>query len=141
LTFSGHETTSGLLSFLFSFLLANPAKYQAAQNEVDRVIGKNQITVDHMSKLPYITACLRETLRLCPTAPAISLHSIPGKTTEDVSLCNGKYKIGPEQVVTALFQKCHRDPTLYGNDAEEFKPERILDEEFRKLPKNAWKVS
>ena len=37
---AGHETTSGLLSFVFYYLLRNPAAYQKAQQEVDNVIGK-----------------------------------------------------------------------------------------------------
>lgn len=32
-----------------------------------------------------------------------------------------------------------KDPKVYGNDADEFKPERMLDENFEKLPKNAYK--
>jgi cytochrome P450 / NADPH-cytochrome P450 reductase len=53
---AGHETTSGTLSFAFYRLLKNPEAYQKAQKEVDEVIGKGPITVDHLSKLPYITA-------------------------------------------------------------------------------------
>lgn len=53
---AGHETTSGLLSFTFYELLKHPEAYRKAQEEVDTVIGKGPITVEHMSKLPYINA-------------------------------------------------------------------------------------
>ena len=34
-------------------------------------------------------------------------------------------------------EKVHRDPDAYGEGAEEFKPERMLDERFDKLPKKS----
>lgn len=87
---AGHETTSGLLSFAFFYMLKNPSAYEKAQQEVDEIIGKGPITVEHLSKLPYLNGVslvilteitannlkvLRETLRLSPTAPAIGLHA------------------------------------------------------------------
>jgi cytochrome P450/NADPH-cytochrome P450 reductase len=53
---AGHETTSGLLSFVFYNLIKHPEAYRKAQQEVDEVIGSGPITVEHMSKLPYINA-------------------------------------------------------------------------------------
>ena len=38
-----------------------------------------------------------------------------------------------------LISKCHRDPKVYGDSANEFVPERMLDEDFQRLPKGAWK--
>ncbi|TIA39067.1 putative P450 monooxygenase [Aureobasidium pullulans] len=116
---AGHETTSGLLSFLFYELLSNPEAYSSAQKEIDDVIGKQKITLELMSKLPYINACLRETLRLHPTAPG--------------------YKIKKGDVCVAVLPLIHRDATVYGEDAEAFKPERMLDEPFGKLPPHSWK--
>ncbi|CAF1071748.1 unnamed protein product [Rotaria sordida] len=66
------ETTSGLLSFTMYYLLKNPQTLQKAQAEVDQ---HNEITVDVLSKLKYIDAVLKETLRLQPTAPAFVLES------------------------------------------------------------------
>jgi cytochrome P450/NADPH-cytochrome P450 reductase len=42
--------------------------------------------------------------------------------------------------VICLLGKIQRDPAVYGEDANEFRPERMLDEHFNKLPKHAWKV-
>jgi cytochrome P450 / NADPH-cytochrome P450 reductase len=127
------------LSFLFYNLLKNPAAYQAAQKQVDDVIGRGTITVDHMSKLPYIEACLRETLRLTPTAPAITIQALPDPARDNISLAGGKYEIKPGQPIICLLTKIHRDPAVYGDNAESFIPERMLDEPFSKLPNNSWK--
>lgn len=133
---AGHETTSGLLSFTFYYLLKNPSAYKNAQNEVDEVIGKSPITVDHLTRLPYLNAVLRESLRLQPTAPAITL-----KANEDTTL-GEKYGCKKGAPIVALLHKLHRDPLVWGEDAEEFRPERMLDEEFERrntqFP-NCWK--
>jgi cytochrome P450/NADPH-cytochrome P450 reductase len=92
-----------------------------------------------MSKLPYIEACLRETLRLTPTAPAITLQALPDSAGNKIYLGGGKYEIKPGQPIICLLAKIHRDPAVYGDDAESFIPERMLDEPFSKLPSNSWK--
>jgi len=127
------------MSFLFYQLLKSPAAYQAAQREVDQVIGEGPISVEHMSKLPYLEACLRETLRLHPTAPAITIAPVLN-AQYPVLIGGGKYQIEKDQVLVALLPKVHRDPSVYGDDAEIFKPERMLDEPFAALPPNSWKV-
>ncbi|KAJ5639427.1 Oxidoreductase FAD/NAD(P)-binding [Penicillium longicatenatum] len=137
---AGHETTSGMLSFLFYYLLKTPHAYKKAQEEVDQVIGKRKITVDDLSKLPYITAVMRETLRLKPTAPFIGLHAHPIKNKEEpVTLGGGKYVLNKDEPIVMIIGKMQRDPKVWGADADEFRPERMLDEHFDKLPKNAWK--
>lgn len=129
-----------MLSFLFYYLLKNPHAYKKAQDEVDTVIGRRKIIVEDMSKLPYITAVMRETLRLRPTAPAVALHAHPNKNKEDpVTLGNGKYVLNEDEPIAVILPKLHRDLQVYGPDADEFKPERMLDENFEKLPKHAWK--
>ncbi|TVY39678.1 Bifunctional cytochrome P450/NADPH--P450 reductase [Lachnellula occidentalis] len=89
---AGHETTSGMLSFLFYNLLKNPAAYHKAQKEIDEVIGRGPITVDHMSKLPYLEGCMRETLRLTSTAPAYTLHLRMDSAEEPSTLGGGNWK-------------------------------------------------
>lgn len=134
---AGHETTSGLLSFAFTLLLKHPAAYERAQTEVDSVIGQSQLKVEHLKQFKYLNAVLRETLRLQPTAPAFSRGLRPGN--DEVSPSLGGYSIDRRTNILALLPQCHRDPEVYGADATEFKPERMLDENFNRLPKSAWK--
>lgn len=92
-----------------------------------------------MAKLKYLNAVLRETLRLFPTAPSFAVNAKPG-VEEYPTLGGGKYAVGKTEAIQCLLPKLHRDPKVFGEDAEEFKPERMLDENFEKLPKYAWKV-
>jgi len=135
---AGHETTSGTLSFVFYELLKSPEVLKKAQEEVDRVCGQGKITIDMITKLPYINAILRETLRVDSpiTANGLGINVAAG---EDPHTIGGKYKVGPDDMIVAMYHKMHKDPAVYGEDAGEFKPERMEDEAFEKLPKNAWK--
>lgn len=136
---AGHETTSGLLSFASYYLMKDPEAMRKAQQEVDTVVGRTPVTFQHMSKLPYIEAVLRESLRLSPTAPAFAVQPSPG-TKEPVLIGGGKYMIPPDASILALLPMVGRDPAVYGADSAEFKPERMYKEAFDKLPPNAWKV-
>ena len=130
---AGHETTSGLLSFVFYYMLKDGSALAKAQKEVDDVVGEGKLTSDHLSQLKYLNAMLRETLRLTPTAPAFTV----GALKDDV--IGGKYAVKKGEPLNVLLQAVHCDTSVYGPDANEWKPERMLDEEFAKLPPNSWK--
>ncbi|RKL07437.1 Bifunctional cytochrome P450/NADPH--P450 reductase [Fusarium oxysporum] len=130
---AGHETTSGMLSFSFFYLMQHPEALEKARKEVDQVVGKGGITTDHLGKLPYIDAILREALRLMPTAPGYFVTPFKDE------VIGGKYLIEKGSPVFVLLHLLHRDPAVWGPDAEEFKPERMLQEKFDALPSGAWK--
>jgi cytochrome P450 / NADPH-cytochrome P450 reductase len=50
----------------------------------------------------------------------------------------GKYQVNKDDNVICLLAKAHLDPLVF-DEPEKFKPERMLEENFRKLPKNSWK--
>ncbi|KAK1149532.1 hypothetical protein N8T08_005081 [Aspergillus melleus] len=130
---AGHETTSGLLSFAMYYLLKALDAMTKATHEVDEVVGDQDLTVEHLSKLKYLNAILRETLRLMPTAPGFTV------TPYKQEVIGGKYEVKPGDSIDVFLAAVHRDPAMYGSDADEFRPERMLDEPFHKLPPNSWK--
>ncbi|KAG8832855.1 hypothetical protein FRC17_000510 [Serendipita sp. 399] len=129
---AGHETTSGMLSFITYELLKKPSAYARVREEVDTVLQGKPVQPEHLSKLPYIVAVMRESLRLHPPATII------GVTSPQDTVVLGKYFIQMNTVVTLQIAQIHRDPDVYGEDAEEFRPERMLDGKFEALPPKAW---
>jgi cytochrome P450/NADPH-cytochrome P450 reductase len=92
------------------------------------------LTVNHIPKLTYIDACLKETLRLSSPINGIIL-----KPKEDTTLGGGKYAVPKDTFIQVNMRGLHHDPKVWGEDRDEFKPERMFDEAFKALPPNAWK--
>ncbi|KAL1861074.1 hypothetical protein Plec18167_003642 [Paecilomyces lecythidis] len=135
---AGHETTSGGIAFLLYHLVKCPEVWQKVQNEVGAVVGSGRITSKHLSKLHYITACVRESLRLWPTIPVIAFK--PKDKQSPTIIGEDKFSLMPGQTIIALLPAIHRDPAVWGDDADEFRPERMVDEKLSALPRNAWKA-
>lgn len=100
-------------------------------------MGQGPVEVKHISQLHYVQACLRESIRLQPTAPAIG-RSVRGTHPEPIS--GGRYLIPPGIDVVCLLGAIQRDPAVFGEEAGSFQPERMLEDEFRNLPSSSWKV-
>lgn len=83
-----------------------------------------------------MTQALRETLRVCSPIPGVGVEAV-----EDTLLDN-RYPIKKGEVISPFFTRAHVDPRVYGEDANVFRPERMLDENFERLQKqfpNCWK--
>ena len=78
---------------------------------------------------------------MTPTIPGTTIGPLPDTREDPITIGGGKYLIKRDSVLTMLLAKVQTDPKVYGEDADKFCPERMLDEHFNKLPKNAWKVS
>lgn len=128
---AGHETTSGLLSFAIYFLLKNRDKLEKAYHEVDQVLTDSIPTYKQVLKLKYIRMILNEALRFWPTAPGFALY------TKEDTLIGGKYAIKKEERIGILIPQLHRDKDAWGDDAEDFRPERFEDPS--KVPHHAYK--
>lgn len=133
---AGHETTSGLLSFALYFLSKHPDILRKAQAEADRVLGPHAgvlPTYQQVRELVYTRQVLDESLRLWPTAPGFSRRPLAPDTL------GGEYRIEPTDVIRVLTPLLHRDPAVWGDDAEEFNPDRFAPGRAGSIPANAFK--
>lgn len=130
---AGYETTSATLAFIYYFLVENPRELAKAQQEVDEVVGDKVLTFDMIPKLKYIDACIKESLRLQHPVSLLTRFA-----TRD-TVVGGRWLIKKGQMISGIWHHFHRDPSIWGSDSDEFKPERMLEANFSKLPPNAYK--
>ncbi|WP_091171031.1 bifunctional cytochrome P450/NADPH--P450 reductase [Paenibacillus sp. 1_12] len=128
---AGHETTSGLLSFAIYYLLKNPEKLQKAYEEVDRVLTGPIPTYGQVRELHYVRMVLNEALRLWPTAPMFALYA------KEDTLLAGTYPVAKGEAISVLIPQLHRDKSAWGDDVDEFRPERFKDPS--QIPHDAYK--
>lgn len=133
---AGHETTSGLLSFALYFLARHEEIRRKAQAEADRVLGPRPgalPTYEQVRGLTYIRQVLDESLRLWPTAPGFSRRPLKP------DVLGGEYRVEPTDVIRVLTPLLHRDPAVWGDDAETFDPDRFAPGRAEAIPANAFK--
>ncbi|KAI4171528.1 MAG: hypothetical protein LQ348_006921, partial [Seirophora lacunosa] len=129
----GYETTGATLCFIYYFLCNNPDKLRKAQQEVDEIVGDKVLTYDMLRNLKYLDACMKESLRLQHPVSLLTRFAIKD------TVLGGKYFIKKGQMVSGIWRHFHRDQKVWGDDADEFRPERMLDVNFKELPPNSWK--
>ncbi|CAK8533659.1 unnamed protein product [Lathyrus sativus] len=116
----GTDTSSITLVWAVCLLLKNPLAMKKAKEELDTHIGKERyVNESDISKLSYIQAIVKETLRLYPAAPLSGPHEF----SMDCSVGGYHVKKGT-RLITNLW-KIHTDPNVWPNPLE-FKPERFL---------------
>ncbi|KAH6968090.1 cytochrome P450 [Fusarium avenaceum] len=133
---AGHETTAATMTFTMYWLLKKPEVYRKVQEEVDNVVGDGPLRIEHVAKLSYLTAVIREVLR--HSAP---IWAFGREVLKDEEIIGGKYRVKSGEQILCFLAKSHLDPKVFGGDAEEFKPERMLNENFDRLMKdfpNCW---
>ena len=131
---AGHETTSGALSFALHYLSRHPEIADRARAEVDSVWGDTPSPgYDQVARLRYIRRVLDEALRLWPTAPAYAREAL-----HDTELA-GDHPMRRGAWTLVLTPMLHRDPAVWGADAERFDPDRFDPKAVRSRPPHTFK--
>jgi cytochrome P450 / NADPH-cytochrome P450 reductase len=110
----------GMLSFIMYELLKHPHAYAKVREEVDRVLGNEPIRAEHISKMPYIVAVMREGLRLYPPAAAFAVGS------DQDNVLAGEYFVPKDTVMLVMLPNLHRDPVVWGEDVRHSKSRGIF---------------
>ncbi|MBB5928456.1 cytochrome P450 [Streptomyces echinatus] len=131
---AGHETTSGALSFALYYLARHPEIAARARAEVDRVWGDTPLPgYEQVAKLRYVRRVLDESLRLWPTAPAFAREA-----RQDTVLA-GDHPMLRGAWALVLTPMLHREPEVWGEDAERFDPDRFTAAAVRARPPHTFK--
>lgn len=124
--FAGSDTTAIAFRTTFYHLARNRTALAKAQAEIDTALASNRLSspityAETTTKLPYTCACIKEAMRLHPSVGLSMQRHAPA---EGIQLA-GKfipagYRIGLNPAVV------HHDKTIFGDDADAFRPERWL---------------
>ncbi|KAG8930485.1 hypothetical protein FRC00_001119 [Tulasnella sp. 408] len=126
---AGRDTTASLLTFCLYILTVNPDVTRRLKAEISDAFGSDPIqSTDSLKQLTYLRAVIDETLRLFPPVPfniRRSINPVTLPSAEGPLLMPGRTSI---TFVPFIF---HRDREIWGDDCEEFRPERWISGEAR----------
>ena len=126
---AGRDTTASLLSNVFFILSRRPDIWAKLQEEVS-TLGGARPDIQQLRDMKYLRAVLNESLRLYPVVPGNSREALVDTTLPVGGGVDGKAPmfIPKGTYVQWSVWSMHRRKDFYGEDANEFKPDRWLGE-------------
>jgi cytochrome P450 len=118
-------------SFFWHVLDSAPV-YQAILREVEHAVktgtipAEGNLSWNEAQNLPYFQACLKEAMRVRPAVGLNITRLVPPEGAE----LDGQFVPGGTSVACNGWV-LHRDKDVFGQDADDFRPERWLEDEER----------
>ncbi|MQL82171.1 hypothetical protein Taro_014631 [Colocasia esculenta] len=142
---AGKDSTAGALSWFLYLLCKHPSVQEKIAREVKQAVKTGEhatfqefaenLTDAALENMQYLYAAINETLRLYPVIPLD-----PKVCFSDDTLPDG-FSIRKGETITYQPYCMGRMKYIWGEDAEEFRPERWLDENGIVRPENPFKFS
>ena len=124
----------------FWLLLNSPKSYEKLLTEIDAAHDSGKlsqvISYDEALGLPYFQACLDESMRLRPAVGLNIYRRLPAAGLE----INGQHYPGGTEVAVNGWV-LHRNKTVFGEDAEIYRPERWLQPDSKEMHRHMYQVS
>ena len=115
---AGHETTASSLAWTFCHVLPRPDVLDRIAAEHGRVVGDGSVEPEHLPRLEYLDAVIKETARLTPVATQTTRHlMVPTRI--------GQRDLPAGVNVSAAIYATHHRADLWP-DPERFDPDRFL---------------
>ncbi|KIL57966.1 hypothetical protein M378DRAFT_87149 [Amanita muscaria Koide BX008] len=125
---AGRDTTANSITYAIYMLAEHPQALERLRNEILGVVGPSERpTYEDVKDMKYLRAVINETLRLFPAVPSNGRAST--KATVWPSKSGGRPYYIPANTKTpySVFVM-HRRKDLWGPDADNFDPDRFLDQ-------------
>ncbi|KAL7620204.1 hypothetical protein AAE478_009197 [Parahypoxylon ruwenzoriense] len=126
---AGSDTTAISLSATLYYLLKKPECFQKLRDEIDsrNNSGLRNITFKEAQDMPYLQAVIKEALRLHP-ATGLPLERVVPQG--GATIAGRFFREGTIVGINSWVE--HRNKSTFGEDAEEFRPERwLIDDKDR----------
>lgn len=127
---AGHETSATALQWWSRLMAEHPQAAVRARTEVLSAAGSGTPRPEHLPQMPWLTATLKEAMRLYPPIPVLMSR----RTTAPIVL--GGWHVPKGAMLRVTPWVLHRDERLFAQ-AHAFHPERFM-EGAPPIPKGAW---
>lgn len=120
LLLAGEDTTANTIAWACKYFIDSPGLFARARDEVDNVLGSDKVITDptKLKQLPFLEACINETMRLKPVGPIFALQA-----NEPVELMG--YALPAGTAIMGLTRHIAVNPSNFTNP-EIFSPDRWL---------------
>ncbi|KAK6755821.1 hypothetical protein RB195_014295 [Necator americanus] len=126
---AGFDTTANSLAYVTYLLAKNSESQRRLQEEIDHFCCSEAVSYETLGSMRYLDCVIKEGLRMYPLASnANSRRCMKSTTLGHIQVEEGEY-------VLADTFTLHHSPEVWGEDADEFRPERWMDKE---RPVAAW---
>ncbi|KAH8785751.1 cytochrome P450 [Diaporthe sp. PMI_573] len=123
---AGSDTTAIFLRTMFHQLLTHPESLARLRAELDSAAANSALsettTWKESQTLPYLSACFKEAGRV---HPPFGLHLERVVPAGGLEVCGTSLPVGT--IVGMNAWVVHRDPNIFGPDADAWRPERWLE--------------
>jgi len=123
---AGRDTTASLLSNMWFVIARRPDVFAALRREVQDVLRGQRPTYAQLRNMRYLRYCMNESLRLHPVVPGNERFAVADTVLPVGGGPDGSAPVfvAKGTVISYLPYVMHRRKDFYGEDADEFKPER-----------------
>ncbi|XP_010255656.1 PREDICTED: cytochrome P450 734A1-like [Nelumbo nucifera] len=116
--FAGHETTALALTWTLFLLALHPEWQNQLREEIKQVVGDRPLDPTMVAQLKKMGWVMNEVLRLYPAGP-----NSQRQAREDIRVGNFVIPNGTNMWIDIVGM--NHDPVLWGDDVNEFRPERF----------------
>lgn len=125
------DTTALSSSTILMLLAMNKDIQEKVITELHQVLGKTletpYIDQEQLNQLQYLEMVMNEAMRLIPVVPIVFRG-----VSEEITLNEGYTIPKGSNVIIPIF-KIHHDKSIWGDDAEMFRPDRFQRENIQKI--------
>ncbi|OQV07558.1 hypothetical protein CLAIMM_11974 [Cladophialophora immunda] len=129
---AGGETTGISLRSCIYHIVKHPEVKKKVTDEIDQADREGKlsayITYDESQRLTYVQAAIKEALRVHPPTSFPLERVIPPEGAEILG-----HKLPGGVVIGTMAPLMHQNKEVYGEDADEYRPERWFDQDTERL--------